>query len=78
MNWQPIETAPKDERVMLYYPKRGPTFGYWNSQECATKPRPYWKHDLQYLFGIPDARQNPPTHWAPKPDPPSARPVEEG
>lgn len=77
MNWQPIETAPKDKRVMLYFPKRGPVFGRWDSDAYAKTPRPYWSHDNERLFGITDARKNPPTHWAPQPDPPIAQRIDE-
>jgi hypothetical protein len=70
--WQPIETAPKDgTRVMLYRPGQDPVFGRWNSDRFASKPKPFWDHDLIRLHGMLDARKNPPTHWQPLPDPPA-------
>ena len=74
--WQPIETAPKDERILLYRPSSYPwasvVFGKFDSDRYAKKPRPYWSHDLERIAGVKDARDAPPTHWQPLPAPPSS------
>ena len=71
MNWQPIETAPKDKRILLCYPCRV-VCGEWNDDRYARKPRPYWGHDLDRVFGLINARTVPPTHWMLIPDFPNA------
>lgn len=68
MNWQPIETAPKDKRILLYYPKfnsLGDRFimGCWDTDCYMKKPRPYWTNDEERLRGIRDTRLKQPTHW---------------
>lgn len=73
MEWQPIETAPRDGTPVLVYP---PTWGskaasiaVWDRDEYAKEPRPYWRRDdglgKKYL-----SREKPPTHWMPLPLPP--------
>lgn len=76
MEWQPIETAPKDQRILLGFSNPVFTgvsaiFGRWESDKFATKPRPYWTHDMERLTGITGARAKQPTHWMPLPVPPS-------
>lgn len=64
--WQPIETAPKDEDVLLYLPDDGETEvavgheaeGNWYPQDVST------------LGGRPFPFQ--PTHWQPLPPPPTS------
>lgn len=59
MEWQPIETAPRDgTRILVFYPvldghifTAGFEFGTWQS-------------------GIWDGRREQPTHWMPLPEPP--------
>jgi len=68
--WQPIETAPKDCNVLLYYPLRGAIRGTWIDEEYAKNPKPYWRHDHAYIFGTGEARTNQPTHWMPLPGAP--------
>ena len=65
MNWQPIDTAPKDRtKVLTYGPlKDGSGFyqevqGYWKSG--------YWPVVLMH-------NSLEPTHWMPLPDPPKER-----
>lgn len=75
MDWQPIETAPADQRVLLYRP----TAIYWaqvitgrfNEDKYAAHPKPYWKHDLEHLEGKRCTKANQPTHWMPLPLPPT-------
>lgn len=70
MNWQPIETAPKDgTRVLLYWAaatlSNQPFFacGRWNDDRYNKKPRPYWDGDMAHN-GKREYQQNPPTLWA--------------
>lgn len=77
MEWQPIETAPKDgTRVLLFRPSQYPSAtvvaGNFDSDRYASKPRPYWTHDLEILWSRTEARKCQPTHWMPLPKPPSA------
>lgn len=69
MNWQSMETAPKDRRILLYYPK--PLFnnvycvvGEWESDRYAKCPKPYWSHDMERLYGVANTRKTLPTLWA--------------
>jgi len=70
MEWQPIETAPRDGTFILVAP------GIWNRVNCsiarfdddknAKKPRPFWSR-LDDLGRVSHSRDNPPTHWQPQP-----------
>lgn len=72
MDWQLIETAPKEaRRLMLYRPLRKETvFGYWDADKYAAKPKPFWHTDNTRLWGMRDARADAPSHWANLPTPP--------
>lgn len=67
MNWQPIETAPKDRTEILAavrYPKYGfyeTFFVYWET-EFEEYPEGVWTFE----FGKPIKHGNP-THWMPVP-----------
>lgn len=61
MNWQPIETAPKDRRILLYY--GWSVCGCWNLDEFINNPKPYWLTDKGFL-GKTWHKENNPTHWA--------------
>jgi hypothetical protein len=61
MNWQPIKTAPKDKRILLYY----------SSNENAPEKifcgqyftdMGYWDCDVEYM-GVRWMKKNNPTHW---------------
>ena len=60
MSWQPIETAPKGELVILYWPP------------CeTTRGRDGYTH--QAMFRVDRVGLTPfrlPTHWMPLPEPP--------
>ena len=65
--WQPIETAPKDRRVLLYVPDE---LGGWQFQTGDyeddwrnSPPRPFWRYDgdTAPLGGY--SRAHTPTHW---------------
>ena len=68
LDWQPIETAPLDEKVILYWPTlfSDPyvTAGMWCKDEYAKRPRPFWSCDGEGWIGRTMLRSNPPTHWA--------------
>jgi hypothetical protein len=72
MTWQPIATAPKDRRVLLYYPQRFPgvVCGVWQEEEFARCPKPHWVNDRSRIPGILDTRAIQPTHWMDLPDAP--------
>ena len=72
MEWQPIETAPKDRDVLGWFPYRAtvrcPRFVFvmcWNT----SPPMGYWDAS-GWLWGTRDQRSKQPTHWMPLPDPP--------
>ena len=78
MTWQPIETAPKGTdaigdriRIQLFFPVWGWMYGYWETDQYAKKPRPYWNCDQASAFGSKRVRSNQPTHWMPIPPPPT-------
>jgi hypothetical protein len=73
--WQPISTAPKDERILLYVP----AFGPWDSAAWAGSwswVREQWAIHTPFasgdkaVFGV-DAP--PPTHWMELPPAPAVR-----
>lgn len=69
MNWQPIATAPKDRRILLWFPVGAASYisaasiGSWNADQHAKHPKPYWASERGRLFGVVAMRRNPPTHW---------------
>jgi hypothetical protein len=79
INWQPIETAPKDGTAILVYGAdpcvyaddygcRAPYFvAYWDNSDTD---EPIWRY-ASYDGGYYGACYKP-THWMPLPDPPSA------
>jgi hypothetical protein len=77
MEWQPIETAPRDGMVLLFRPsayewgKVAP--GRHNDDRHAIRPRPYWEMWLK-IGGVWESREWPPTHWMPLPQPPKDTP----
>lgn len=72
MNWQPIETAPKDGTIICVWP---PTWeyalscAYWDNDEYATRARPFWRRLDADMITL--SRKKQPTHWAPVPDGPN-------
>ncbi len=65
MNWQPIETAPKDTAILLYY--HAYAIGHWNSaaQRWWTYTDGHRTVEERVLNSF-----KPPTHWMPLPEPP--------
>ncbi len=75
MKWQPIETTPKNKRILLYRPTAALSWtkvvvGKFDDDRYTKNPRPYWKHDLERLSGTAEARGANPTHWMLLPVPP--------
>jgi len=70
--WQPIESAPKDEDVLIYMPDDGETeiaIGHcFGDDDC------WYPADEAICDGGPWPFQ--PTHWMPLPPPPSPRDAE--
>lgn len=71
--WQPIETAPRDKRILLYRPTAPEWWmvmvGKYDSDEDAKPPRPYWEAD-RWTIAKASQRKNAPTHWMTLPEPP--------
>ena len=55
--WQPIETAPKWEHVLLWFPKGEHVIALMGSTPDQWECIGYWAEDE-------------PTHWMPLPEPP--------
>lgn len=76
MEWQPIETAPKDgTRVLIWsmIHTAGKAVGArWNDDRYAKKPRPYWQTDTIRIDGVDQCRAYPPEFWVPLPPPPQS------
>lgn len=72
--WQPIDSAPKDQRLLLFYPGQlgGWICGHWDDDKYAKNSRPYWRNDRTIYMGVKMCRRHPPTHWMPLPPPPSS------
>ncbi len=73
MEWQPIETAPKDRRSVLLWgihPERADV-GAYDPDTYSKRPKPYWTAiGSERLYGVRYVREHQPTHWAPLPEPP--------
>jgi hypothetical protein len=65
--WQPIETAPKDESVLGYLPGWGIEIGAINSDD---EDDVYWVDNPEDGFLYPGEPFFP-THWMPLPSPPA-------
>lgn len=74
MEWQPIETAPKDSEILLWFPRWKAKTGRFQADKYSARPRPYWTMDAERLWGVRDVRLNQPTHWMPLPPPPEKVP----
>jgi hypothetical protein len=77
MDWMPIETAPRDQRILGYTPKieYASIYGHVRIIEASEyKGRPVeWTH-----FAGDDTTEVEPTHWMPLPDPPVCNASEPG
>lgn len=68
LQWKPIETAPKDRRIILGFTE--PIFtginviaGKWDDDKYHKNPQPCWTHDLQHLTNRKELRSNQPGYW---------------
>ena len=76
MDWQPIETAPRDGTpILIFDPTKSShdqidglrfddaryAIGYWR----------VWKENGEWMWGNRNSAYNSPTHWMPLPDPPT-------
>jgi len=75
MNWQPIETAPKDgTAILLFFPSQDVVIrGCWAWQgegdwESGIQDFQDWGTDDDLVIN--DDPYNGPTHWMPLPEPP--------
>jgi Protein of unknown function (DUF551) len=73
VEWQPIETAPKDgSAILLYSPKHGTVEGGWDQVDGGGHPENgpsiYWWASRYVVFE--DGPYDAPTHWMPLPAPP--------
>ena len=69
LEWQPIETAPKDgTRVLLFVPPYGPSTGHY-------KDRSNWGPSASNWYAHAALnKEAEPTHWMPLPEPPKDGP----
>ena len=65
--WQPIETAPKDSRVLVWA-AGAVRIGRFDDDEYSKKPRPMWSWVGPWCRA--DMRASPPSHWMPLPGAP--------
>jgi len=75
--WLPIETAPKDKRILLGYELIifngiNSVCGCWDDDRYAKKPKPFWTHDMYRLKGARETRAQQPIAWMPLPEAPNA------
>ena len=70
MNWQPIETAPKDETRILCVMGTRVEIAQWYADKYTKRPRPYWTTWDPFSKSRDRARQ--PHWWMPLPDMPNA------
>ena len=69
VQWRPIETAPRDGVILLWFPdlkEQEAQFGYWHVYEDAPWYPGEWRdrdNSEEFIRGD-DARVHP-THWAP-------------
>jgi hypothetical protein len=67
MDWQPIETAPTDARVLLFFPWAG-RVAVGRRQDNLYPPD--WRSDDGEALIL---QFDPPTHWMPLPAPPTTK-----
>lgn len=74
MSWKPIDTAPKDRRILLWFDVKihaGACFGRWDDERYKRSPNPHFvASELEHLFGKIWMRENQPTHWDEVPEGP--------
>ena len=63
MKWQGMDSAPRDRKILLAYPGKICTVGWFKTDEYAKNPRPYWASEREHLFGVTWARKTSPVCW---------------
>ena len=68
IGWMPIDVAPKDKRIALYYPagefnEPQIVFGKWDNDNYVKNPKPYWVNDCVRLWGVSKCRSFSPIMW---------------
>ena len=69
MNWQPIETAPKDKTRILCVMDGRVEIAQWDADGYAKNPRPFWTTWDAFSKSRDRGRQ--PQWWMPLPDVPN-------
>lgn len=65
MEWQTMDTAPKDgTKILLHIRPHLYVVGWWSDDKYSRKPRPLWETS-DYMYGKTVSRMCPPLHWAP-------------
>lgn len=62
--WQPIETAPEDEKILIFATPDWVDTAFWVLEEDSGEREWFWAN------ARPIHRNFIPTHWQPLPDPP--------
>lgn len=75
--WQPIETAPKDDTfVLLATPtSRVALYGFWDGKQYNFCDEPEWSEAMQEDYFLMNSWREGrgPTHWMPLPSPPQEK-----
>lgn len=73
MNWQPIDTAPKDGTdILLFYPSfvRGVQLGHYDVYETLRHGKSTYRSEgwnIGSMISLPGMEKPEPTHWMPLP-----------
>lgn len=67
--WKPIDSAPKDERIIGFIPNYGCYFMRWDTERWHRSPQPHFSA-VGWCYGVRAMRESQPTHWMPVPDAP--------
>lgn len=67
MEWQPIETSPIGEDVLVFFPELVDAYQIMVCHRFPDEPSAWYQQDAD---NCPDAVNTFPTHWMPLPAPP--------
>lgn len=71
MNWQPIETAPKDGTKVMLWDGDEISAGFWSTSLWVTFGNPNIKGGWVIYEARSDTQEIRATHWMPLPQPPT-------
>ncbi len=71
MNWQPIETAPENKRVIVFYPDAGVLTAIDKTKQKIINGKTVVHHKWIPTYAFPTTVMRTPTHWMPLPQPPT-------